>query len=1163
MDSKIKIIEDTFGQEYNYNRYLYFMVNFLKEPRTFKKRRDIRIWKEFSNSISAYYKLGDYVDDEGMGLLILAVELKRGSTVERARSLQRNFISKILNGSNYEGAMVAFYTPGEDNWRLSFVRLDYKLTDKGLKLELTPARRYSYLVGENEPTHTAQKRLLEILKEDEKKPSIQDIERAFSVEKVTDDFFEQYKEKYLQLKEYLEDNDDFIKETKKLGLDIEKFSEQFSKKLMGQISFLYFLQKKGWLGVTILPRNRMLKVEDYEDIIRNLDSNQKRILDRIFCFDKVKNAYIMNMDEFENLSEQEAIDLSSCFKGTKFDMPWGTGKKKFIRELFDFCEEETGLYFFNDYLEPFFYEALNTKRKNNYYKRFNCKIPFLNGGLFEPLEGYHWKDVNFRIPNEIFSNRTEKGDYADGILDIFDRYNFTINEAEPLEKEVAVDPEMLGKVFENLLDVSSRKSKGAFYTPRKIVHFMCQEALINYISNEVDVPYEDIKQFILYGELMRDQDNTRIAEGTKDYIIPKSIYDNILPIDRALDNVRIADPAVGSGAFPLGMLTEIVNAKNNITEYVIKRDKEGIFGKKYGEEFIRNWRSSYKIKWETIKDCIYAVDIEASAVDITKLRLWLSLVVDQELKEGEDPHPLPNLDMNIHVGNSLIDEYEGIKLFDKSILKKQNGYKKTDETEQLRLFFDSDEILEELFQKQNQYFEEYDEIRRKSLKESIDNLQDQLILQRLRETENHEDIAKYEEVKNDRSKPFFIWELEFAKVFKEKNGFDIVIGNPPYIDSEEMTKKTPELREYCRKQYDSAKGNWDIYIIFVEKGLKLLKTDGIISYIVPNKIIGAKYSEGLRKIIKEYSVKEIVDFSSVDIFKSADVYPIVFRIEKSLKKENVNMVIMRDKENILSEHEIKHEIFYRDIYWDRYLVKDREVLSIIEKVLTGESLDSYCSVKGAATVSEAYDIKEKLLDANYTQEYKKFINTGTIDRYISLWGNKKTRYIKSNYLKPIIRKDDLSQINQTRLNESDSKKIIVGGMNKYLECFYDNKAEYLAGKSTTILYDFDTEPYYLLGLLNSKLISFFYKTYFKSLSLKGGYLRIGPPQLKEIPILIDKTYMDEIINKTEKLSELYIMGKDQQIASYENRINELVYKVYNLNNSEVIYIENKISNFEN
>ena len=163
------------------------------------------------------------------------------------------------------------------------------------------------------------------------------------------------------------------------------------------------------------------------------------------------------------------------------------------------------------------------KRKNQYFSLFNCKIPFLNGGLFEPLDNYQWQIAKFNINNEIFSNNEETG-----ILDFFDRYNFTMNEEEPLEKDVAVDPEMLGKIFENLLDVKDRKSKGAFYTPREIVHYMCQESIANFLVNKVGVDYNEIKEFIQYGEMIRDID---MKEATKEsYLVGKTVFKNIVKI---------------------------------------------------------------------------------------------------------------------------------------------------------------------------------------------------------------------------------------------------------------------------------------------------------------------------------------------------------------------------------------------------------------------------------------------------------------------------------------------------------------------------------------------------------------------------------------------------------------------------------------------------------
>lgn len=870
--AKINILKETFEKRFDIERFKKFTREFFNEPEMFKEIRHTGIWKEYADHINAYYTVAKYIDNEDNNLIVMAVELKRNTSIDRARSMQRNFISKVLDDNSMEAAIVAFYTEDEPSWRLSFVRLDYSFTEKGIDLDLTPARRYSYLVGENEPNHTAQEQLLPLFEDDKHNPILDEIEKAFSVEKVTKDFFNQYKEKYLDIKEYLEQDESFISETKKLGFEVDKFAEQFAKKLMGQLAFLYFLQKKGWLGVRIMPASHTISMDSFKAIYNEQDSIHKSVLGKVFKNTKDENMKLSSKELFM-IDEHEAEILSDCFIGTKYDMPWGSGNRRFIREIFNFCKENTNKNFFDDYLEPFFYDALNKKRKNQYFKRFNCKIPFLNGGLFEPLEGYHWRDVNFEIPNELFSNKNEKGREADGILDIFDRFNFTMNEDEPLEKEVAVDPEMLGKIFENLLDVSDRKSKGAFYTPREIVHYMCQESLVNYLVNEVNVPYGDIKEFILYGELIRDADSRKNVGFSKQFTIKQSIFDNIVNIDDALKNVKVADPAVGSGAFPLGMLNEIVRARNNITEYIIRKDKEGLFGKEYGEEFIRKWRSPYKMKWDTIKNSIFAVDIEPSAVDIAKLRLWLSVVVEQEIDdENIEPHPLPNLDMNIHVGNSLIDEYEGIKLFDESILTKNDNKKDkkvSGVSEQLRLFFDSDEILKEMFEKQSQYFDEANEKNKRDLKERIDELRDQLIVYKLRESGNKEALEKYSAIKHQKSKPYFIWQLEFAKVFQDKGGFDIVIGNPPYVGesgNKEIFRPISKT-EFGKKYYI---GKMDLFYFFFHIALDIGNKNCEIALITTNYYPTAFGAKRLRKDLKERSsIRRLINFNELKIFDSA------------------------------------------------------------------------------------------------------------------------------------------------------------------------------------------------------------------------------------------------------------------------------------------------------
>ena len=887
ISAKLQLLKETFESKFDIDKFKRFTREFFNEPEMLSAKRHIGIWKEYENNILSYSDIAKFNDADENTIIVLAVELKSEKGVERARSLQRNFISKILDDNNCEAAIVAFYSEQNSNWRLSFVRLDYTFKDKGLELDLTPAKRYSYLVGENETSHTAQKQLYPIFEDDKHNPTLDEIEKAFSVEKVTKDFFEQYKNKYYDLKEYLEKDEAFINETKKLGFEVNKFSEQFSKKLMGQLAFLYFLQKKGWLGVRIMPENHTIGKSKFMELYSIQDNSHKEILKKFFSQNK-EGDFKLSIKLFHTITDYEADWLSDCFVDTELNMPWGSGDKRFIRGIFDFCVNNTNKNFFDDYLEPFFYEGLNKRRKNQFYKLFNCKIPFLNGGLFEPLEGYHWKEVKFEIPNRIFSNSKEKGKEADGILDIFDRYNFTINEDEPLEKEVAVDPEMLGKIFENLLDGKDRKAKGAFYTPREIVHYMCQESIINYLVNKTNVSYEDMKEFILYGEIIRDADNRKNVGYGKEFTIKQSIFNKIVQIDQALENIKVADPAVGSGAFPLGMLNEIVRARNNITEYIIRLDKEGKLDRSYGEKDIRKIRSSYIMKWKTIKNSIFAVDIEPSAVDIAKLRLWLSVVVEQEIdEENKEPHPLPNLDCNIMVGNSLIDEYEGIKLFDETLLYKYRDKSKEElETHaqiasamQLSMLIDySDQWMKEMFELQSRLFDEDDAYQKKEIKERIDKIRDELIEYKLNRDGNKEGLNKYNEMKKIKMKPFFIWELEFAKVFKEKGGFDVVVGNPPYVRSREVAKNEGQI---YKKKYYFTKSGFDLATLFIELGSKIINKEGILSYILTNKIFSANYAKSLREyIIDKKKLKKVVNLYS-NLFENTPVETSIIVISNS------------------------------------------------------------------------------------------------------------------------------------------------------------------------------------------------------------------------------------------------------------------------------------------
>lgn len=863
MDAKRLILDETLKSEFDMGRFVHFIKEFFNDAEIISPdKENEKVWTEYKFYVNSYTHVAKYKDENKNNILIMAIKLQKGRAVDKARSLQRNFISKLISDTKYDAAIVAFYSEEVPTWRLSFVRLDVEFIAGKVKTTLTPAKRYSYLVGKGEPTHTAQERLYPIFRIENFNPTLDTIEEAFSVEAVTKDFFEKYKEKYFQLKEYLDSNKVFIEESERCQFT----SEQFAKKLMGQLAFLYFLQKKGWLGVKVVPHS--LTEKEYKNAFYYSKATREiipQVYQRIGTDEYRLRTSVITSKEF---SDEDADILAGCFKAE----PWGSGTRTFIRDLFNSCQRVKNRSFFDEYLEPLFYQALNHKRgKNNFYRMFNCKIPFLNGGLFDALENYNWKRNKFEIPNELFSNESIKGkDEADGILDIFDRYNFTMNEDEPLEKEVAVDPEMLGKIFENLLDVKDRKSKGAFYTPREIVHYMCQEGLINYLVDKVDVPYEDMKSFILYGELMKDEDCS--AAGRKGEIerrIPKSVYEKLYQIDRALQNVKVADPAVGSGAFPLGMLNEIVKARNNITEYFVNQIPED---KKYERLMFRRTRHPYKIKWETIRNCIFAVDIDNSAVDIAKLRLWLSIVVEQEIdEENLYPHALPNLDCNIMCGNSLIDEFEGIKLFDESLLtKKEHSALNEGAVWQLSLFEDQVKIMtDELFSEQDRLFGEDDPIKKQEIKNSIDKLIDNIIRIKLSRDNNKDGIIKYEDTLKKKTKPYFLWHLEFGKIFKENGGFDIVIGNPPYVGQKKNNESFKEVKNttFGGKYHQR---RMDFFYFFFHKGLDILSNQGILAYITTNYFLTATYGDKLRLDIKERSsILNIINFNELKIFESA------------------------------------------------------------------------------------------------------------------------------------------------------------------------------------------------------------------------------------------------------------------------------------------------------
>ena len=1079
---------------------------------------------QYKDSINYYKFIANYNDGmNNVGVFIIKLN---DTTSTKARNMQRNFVATLLKNYSLDGALVSFFSDKEKSWRFSFVKKELSFTDNGVKEQLTSAKRYSYLVGEGESVHTAQEFLLKLLDIDNRKITIDDIEKQFDVEKVTKKFFEEYKEKYLKLKEFLDKNEDFQTEAENCDFD----SVEFAKKLMGQIVFLYFLQKKGWLGVQLIPNE--LSKEEFDELLKENDSVSQSLIRNYYVFDN--NKYVVEKTKLR-ITEipEDVINLSNVFKNTKFDMPWGSGDKEFIRHIFTQSKIEHKN-FFDDYLEHFFYKGLNEKRENQFFPLFNCKIPFLNGGLFEPLNNYRWSSAHFEIPNSLFSN-----DDKNGILDFLDLYNFTIDEEEPLEKDVAVDPEMLGKIFENLLDVDDRKSKGAFYTPREIVYFMCQESLANYLVNKIGVDYNEILNFIKYGDVISQYDWELSIKNETNFKIGSTIYNKILDIDNALINIKIADPAVGSGAFPLGMLTEIVKLRNNIQTYIMIQSELGILDLNdyYGSAHLET--DIYNMKLQTIENCIYAVDIETSAVDIAKLRLWLSLIVDYP--NDKEPKPLPNLDCKIMQGNSLIDEFEGVPLFSRKMMENnlKNYHRNesnlkyvTDIHIQQTLFKESnslDEYIEKMLDLQKEYFITSDNKLKKELKNKIDRIQLGMVEESL-----VGDYAKLEKFRNEakkRQKPWFIWELEFYDVFKNNNGFDIVIGNPPYVSVKGITNSDKNI---YRKRYVTGQGRFNLFTLMIEKGINILNDSGLLTFIQPDGLFtNIEYRHSREFMLKNGSIKKIVGFDN-RVFESAAVDTAILEYSNIHDKNN-EIVIARNLTEFVNNYS---QTNCTDD--NNYLIpiklktNDSKILNEIlnNKYVTLESLiEIQQGIIYSGTPKE-----EIFANVPLNEHYKKSLDGRDVHRWFIDWETKaENKYIEYTSKLHRPREERLFIANEKLIIPRKSTKITVG---------YDNKQFYVLNTGYVCLAkNDDVNLKYLMAILNSNLINYYY-----SKQILGWQIVI--PVLNKLPIVIDNNKTNDIVTIVDKL-----IDRSEDSKELEDKLNKIIYEIYGLSSESIQIIE--------
>ena len=756
--------------------------------------------------------------------------------MERNRVNIQRLIRTVMD--QYSCAFMLFHYEDDTrwDWRFTYCR------KSGNKEETTDSKRYTFLLGPGQSCRTATDNFM-ALYDKRNSLEIKDIENAFNVEALSKEFFGKYKTQYEAFVNYMVDPTNGMRQHfidtdfDHTGMTADKIRDReekpirdYVKKLLGRIVFLHFLQKKGWLGV---PAGK----------------------------------------------------------------EWGEGDHDFMLNIFKNANENQKENFLDEVLEGLFADGLDRNRSDQgdlYDTKVegfrNCRIPYLNGGLFE-------RDILDKKPSHFPAS------YFDDLLTMLSQYNFTIDENDPNDAEVGVDPEMLGRIFENLLE--DNKDKGAFYTPKEIVQYMCRESLIAYLQTD---------------QRKEDKECIRLFVTTHDATLLGDLKEEI---DKKLCNVKICDPAIGSGAFPMGLLRELFFCRSAIEPNIME--------------------NAAKIKRHIIQNNIYGVDIERGAVDIARLRFWLSLIVDEK-----SPEALPNLDFKIMQGNSLLEQYKGADLStmtDKKV------------TAEGITLFDSmlDVYRKNLRDKLSEYYACPEHDKKVQLRKDISDI----VKQELMEQGIHID---FEGIDLSANSQFFLWHTWFHDVFSRpsKEGFDIVIGNPPYVEAKKLKYIASTLKEI----FSIYSGTADLSIYFNELGLSLLAEKGIISYITTNKFFNTGYGEKVRKQLSSQHINIILNFEQVEVFEDVLVSSVIFNVSKKNKmKKNL---FVYEKFYKLNFQEFKRQFVERQSMFGSYpqdyldekewSFSDKKQLMLKEKIENGHlSLKNIEGVKIYRGVTTGYN----------------------------------------------------------------------------------------------------------------------------------------------------------------------------------------------------------------
>ena len=982
---------------------------------------------------------------DGHVIAIYEVELSDSVIIERNRAGIRNLLLSSWRGMGCSGAFMFCFRQNEAVLRFSYVSESFAFAEDG-SLTKESTDTKRFTYLLGEG-HRSRTAIMQF--EDLKKSALdlKAITKAFSVEALSDLFFKEYKKQYEDIIEFI------------TGKRMVKVANKWEEQVTGQPC-----------------REIMQEFSLFPDAEKAVRDYVKKLMGRLVFIQFLQKKGWMG-----------------CSAGES----WNDGDKEFVQNLFANTSHKNT--FVDDVLEPLFND-INTKRTGDITSSPNVgtgiKIPYLNGGLFEKDD---YDMTNFPLPAKFMKN----------LLDFFASYNFTIDENDPDDAEIGVDPEMLGRIFENLLE--DNKDKGAFYTPKEIVQYMCRESLIAYLQTDVndDQTKDAIRQFV----------TTYDAS-----ILSKELKESV---DQKLKDVKICDPAIGSGAFPMGLLREL---------YTCRKAIEGI-----DEE------TAVSIKTHIIQNNIYGVDIEKGAVDIARLRFWLALIVDEK-----NPHALPNMDFKIMQGNSLLEQYEGVELSGMSLDEQKKRKTKKGQAWQATFAFDEQDALNNIQHAIKEYYLTDDQTSKSNLRRIInENVRSYIVNLKGCTSEIQTKITKLP-IPNDQ---FFLWHIYFKEVF-DNGGFDIVIGNPPYgADIDKL------VDVYGKLYPDTSHGYKDIYKYFFDCFINKAKYNGILCYITPNTYLRQPRYGDLRRVLLNYNLKQILDLGE-NIFEEAVVTVAVTLLRCQNKKGNVSFVDLTKVINNNNAEEKLSSISFASIdqsKWDK-TPNNIFIENIVEIATETESLGDIMKFKDAG-------INYQRVNVGLAQKGKSDLSSRLLyegekesDSHIQFW---KGTDINEYYISPITNRFcrpniELASNERVILNAdyfSIAPKLIWRQTAPYPICTVDYDGVWFGRSIQAGIinpnYKNKVSYEYLCALLNSKYLRYLYEQNVK----EGGrvFPQVKLEKLKPLPIVIptdeQKSEIEDLVTKTISATN---SGDFDTAQILKANIDQKVFELYNVEPSTIV-----------